>query len=317
MKLRFIIFMTIFVSCNTLPEKQNDFKLQQTKTDKCSEPYSTEASKLKLGDVKNLDVYNGVKYLKLGENKEDYLNCTYCQSITNGIDSCKISNKINFLDKDWDVNAYFIDNKLCRLELIQSETSLTAIFYKLQTIFGKPNLQSLNVIHQEESDGKYTIIATDKREFQPYTETVNEYLNEFKNCIKNRNKSSLDIDISDMNGLNEEYSKNYYDGRPKKVRIKYFTEIGFQCKWESKIILQLNINRTEDLKIGEPSIMGSKNEIESGYMFIPKYETIINIFNNSNTIKQFEKLKIEKSKRLDSLQKEDALKEKKKILKEF
>ena len=120
-----------------------------------------------------------------------------------------------------------------------------------------------------------------------------------------------------MNGLNEEYSKNYYDGRPKKVRIKYFTEIGFQCKWESKIILQLNINRTEDLKIGEPSIMGSKNEIESGYMFIPKYETIINIFNNSNTIKQFEKLKIEKSKRLDSLQKEDALKEKKKILKEF
>ena len=137
MQIRIILFLVVFISCNTTPDRQSEIKSQQTQTDKCGEPYSIDTSKLKLGDVKNLEVYNGIKFLKLGDNKEFYSNCVECYSSSNTMDTCKIKSNINFLDKEWHTTAYFLNNKLCRLELKQNETSLIEIYEKLETVFGK------------------------------------------------------------------------------------------------------------------------------------------------------------------------------------
>jgi hypothetical protein len=317
MQIRLIFFIVAFVSCNTTPEKQNDTKVQQTQTDKCSEPYSIDTSKLKLGVVKNLEVYNGIKFLKLGDNREFYSNCIDCYSTSNTTDTCKIKSNINFLDKDWDVTVYFFNNTLCRLELRQNESSLIEIYEKLQTIFGKPNLQSMKVVSQKESDTKHTIIGNDKRQFRPYTETVNEFLSAFSDNIKNDNQTEIEPISFNRNEMMEEVQKNSYDGGPIKVRIKFYPKIDFQCKWESKIVMQLNINRTVHLTIGQGSSFGDNNKLAYGYEVNPKYETIINLYNNTETIKRFELHDIAKSKRLDSLQKQVDLQEKKKILEQF
>ena len=87
-KISILILIVCFASCDTTPANETKTVNKENFVDKCYETISIDTSKLKLGDVANLDIYNGIKNFKFGELKSSYQSCIETDTTNSKIDTC-------------------------------------------------------------------------------------------------------------------------------------------------------------------------------------------------------------------------------------
>lgn len=313
-----IILFVCFVSCNTTPSNENKTVPTENSVDKCYAEISIDTSKLKLGHVANLDIYNGIRNYKFGELKTSYQSCLEIVESNSKIDTCKIKSSINFLDNEWNGNVYFLDGKLCRIELDESNPYLTATYNKLSSLFGRPNLQPIKVINSNFKTATPLIVGNDKRQFKPYSETLNEILKSF---TETKSNSSTDI-FTEYNENKNEWllnNKRYsYDGDPIRVNIKYFPQVDIESIWESKTVLQLLVSRSTELEVGQPSSMsGGESKLQGGYRIIPHHYVKVNFFDSKKTMELFKQLEKEAERNINTQSNQQKAQDEKEILKKF
>lgn len=311
-----IPFLTILSSCKFQDGNKNNTILNNQKIDMCNDDIIYDTAKLKLGSVDNLLIYNGVNCFKLGFDRNNYNNCLECSPNNYPIDTCIIKSRNKFLGIKWEGSAYFMNDKLCRLEFIKSNSSLTEIYTKLQTIFGPPNLQKIKIIDSKTSDKNHMVLIKDKLDYSPFVENSDKYLFAFKKAGEKREP----YHIQEIFTSGHSMPQIYHGPGEKMVRIKYFPKIVFECKWESTILMELKINRTATVIIGNGRFGNEDGTPISGYRIDSNYQVILNLYENKGILEKFND---QKNENYRTMEKKDSMKrileiaEEKKILQEF
>ncbi len=259
-----------------------------------------------------------IKNYKFGELKSSYKSCITSHSNNTQLDTCQISSSVNFLDEEWNGSLYFIDERLCRIELEENTLYLTASYYKLNALLGKPNQQPIKVINSTFKSVKPLIVGNDTREFRPYTETLNDILKQFIDA-KNSSKNDIKLEEFELNKnewlLNDKFK---YEGDPIRVNIKYYPQIDLESIWQAKNILQWLVSRSTELQIGEPTtIGGGENKLHSGYRIVPRDYVKINFYDSKKTMDYFKKLEKEEHLKSENEKHQKEIKEDKEILNKF
>lgn len=205
MKFNYLLFIIFISSCNSNLDRYStsvvttDTALSVVNSNEtkgnCRESANLNTENLKLGSVKNLQSYNGIKNFKFELAKNTFVDCLECTTIGNGLDSCKIKNSLNFLDKEWTGDVYFINDSLSRIEVQLSNTDLTDVYFRLKTIFGIPNVQNHKVVRSKNSIRNIKVSGNHKRDYRPYSESINDYLSAFNgNSNDDENFTHLSLD---------------------------------------------------------------------------------------------------------------------------
>jgi hypothetical protein len=217
------------------------------------------------------------------------------------LDTCEIIGSVILFDKEWKGLLYFLDEKLCRIELEETGPSLTTSYFDLCTLFGKPNLQRLKVINSKFESVSPVIVGISKRDFEPYTENLNDILKKFSNPNKDSGFHLISYEQYLLNQNEDQLAEpDIYHGRPKRVKIKYYPQLDFEGIWKSKCILQLLISRIGDLEIGGNSILSnSENKLSSGYRILIKHKVKFNFYDCKETMEYFRNLKKKSYKELE------------------
>jgi len=266
----------------------------------CNTKVFVDESKLKLGKVENLDVYNGIKFLKLGTDKKYYQSCFDSITNTKPIDTCILENQLNFLNKNWITTLYFLGDTLTRIKLIRNTSEIPEENTKLNKIFGLPNLQKLQIKRAVFSKAKLNI--DDYAGGSTYYENLFQILNDIQPGIKREDYT-----------IQKEYQANDFwialfsrDNSVENVEVKYYNSILMQSLWGSKAVLQLEIYRHQ--KINKETFE-TKFEID--------YQVEINMYRNYMSRKYFEGI-LKENQRSEMLN-ENIINnnEEQKILKEF
>lgn len=330
-----IIFICfIFFSCNNSLQspKESDVRYNNL----CNKEYELDAESMEIGDVKNLKIFNGVKFLKFGTNKLNYKECIECYSKEDlKVDTCELTKQLKFLGLMWKCRIFFINDTLSRIELDKiNNNSFYDVYKKLSTILGEPNVKDLYVNKGKWHEEIYNVYGSDIRQFEPYYQDINKYISEFKkkekSDVENKNENIIIEDIlrlSDvLHQIDEENKKYAYNGGSKNVKIQFYDSLNFESIWLSTVVLKLDNTvystlRLDTQKANSSKSFGDKKDKDFGYNINQEELIKVNFYINEANILFFENLEKENLLKIIKANKEKdidkKLEEKRKILEEF
>jgi len=338
----------LFISCKNDQTKviqSGGSKLFNT-TEDCGKDtvFEVDTSKLVVGSVENLDVFNGIKFFRFGSSIESFYPCLECFTLQD-IDSCVFKEQLPFLDHEWEFIIYFYKKSL--IGVIMKSKSVNEmdlndvryIYSDLSDVYGEPNMEPLHIEKASQISKEYYIYTDQLKTMEPYSETRNEIIGS--------------VDISDeeilikLNSLIKDGSKNdntpeIYLKTPISVskHFEYFPEMNLSARWESNKTLKIKMIRDKDLLIWRPeylynqylprekdnfSVSKKKSKYDyildlssrNGYLFYESWVVELLFLQDSLSQKQIDRFRIECNDTKAKRKKVDKKKEIKKVMKEF
>lgn len=287
--------------------------------EECLQDTAINMDLLKLNSIKNLNVYNGIKFLKLGTHIDLYRNCLSYYPHKNNIDTGYFQG-INFLSGYYEALVYFINDTLSRITLTNKDEGISDAYEKLKTIFGPPNLQKPKIIRFETSSDTYTILGTYKWQVQPYSENAADFIKMLEGTYYLQLKQTDFRDpFKDPNAMYENAGRNLLKEGSKKVRIQFLPYISIQAIWGTDILLKFNLTKQSKLLIGtgHQLVDNNPNALYEGYKVTSEYTEQIDLFRNKKTFEFFDSVLLSRIKEVEIKSEKSKTLEEKKVLKEF
>lgn len=274
---------------------------------------SLKYSKLKTGEIKNIDILNGIKCLEFNSDISKYQDFGKTTLLKNL--SIIITNE-EFLFKNilWKTEIIFDKEKLVGI-VLKSDNIFTlndtrSFYNDFKTLFGEKMNFTLSDINQSINNDFVYIMKYNTKDASWDNDLIKKMNNEIVYIIENENSpKNIYKEITDRNPHIASYKHSIITKDVSYIKrngingiefekVWYNYNLSFNCTWQSKNIFSIVFHRGNPFEIFSKEfsktidtfnskISHSTEAFSDKYIYNPKYKIEIRYFTSSNYYKNY------------------------------
>jgi len=197
----FLLSIFITIACNSEQKKINNTRELQASNNQeynCDSINSSRLDSINFYSINNLEVINGIRGLRFGDNINDIKDCLFQIDTLNDFISAKCFKEIRYLGCFWRAELRFKDNLLFSIKL---ETSNTRDYFSLNqeivSVYGKPNLKDQQIDSTHITSDIFTFMYYESNTPQDFSQELEDEIN----LLNTPPRSTLPSE-EDMNKIN-------------------------------------------------------------------------------------------------------------------